>query len=91
MAKRGWKIKVIDEAGKSFERQKWSNGSDPGRPITQLLLFSIPLVLGTLFQQLYNFVDAIMVGRLISTNALASAGTTYSMNLLILGFVQGRA
>ena len=60
-----------------------------GRPITQILLFSIPLVLGTLFQQLYSFVDTIMVGRLIGTDALAAVGTTYSLNFLILGFVQG--
>lgn len=55
-----------------------------GRPITQILLFSIPLVLGTLFQQLYSFVDTIMVGRLIGTDALAAVGTTYSLNFLIL-------
>ena len=60
-----------------------------GRPIKQLLLFSIPLVLGTLFQQLYSFVDTIMVGRLIGTDALAAVGATYSLNFLILGFVQG--
>lgn len=60
-----------------------------GRPITQLLFFSIPLVLGTLFQQLYSFVDTVMVGRLISTDALAAVGATYSLHFLILGFVQG--
>lgn len=60
-----------------------------GRPITQLLLFSIPLVLGTLFQQLYSFIDTIMVGRLIGTDALAAVGATYSLHFLILGFVQG--
>lgn len=60
-----------------------------GRPITQILIFSIPLVLGTLFQQLYSFVDTIMVGRLISTSALAAVGATYSLHFLTLGFVQG--
>ncbi len=60
-----------------------------GRPITKILFFSLPLVLGTLFQQLYSFVDTIMVGRLIGTDALAAAGSTYSLNFLILGFVQG--
>lgn len=60
-----------------------------GRPITQILLFSLPLVLGTLFQQLYSFVDTIMVGRLISTNALAAVGAAYSLNFLTLGFIQG--
>ena len=60
-----------------------------GRPIRQILLFSLPLVAGTLFQQLYSFVDTIMVGRLIGEDALAAVGTTYSLHFLTLGFVQG--
>ena len=60
-----------------------------GRPIKKILLFSLPLVAGTLFQQLYSFVDTIMVGRLISPEALGAVGTTYSLNFLTLGFVQG--
>ena len=60
-----------------------------GRPIRQILLFSMPLVAGTLFQQLYSFVDTVMVGRLIGDAALAAVGTTYSLNFLTLGFVQG--
>ena len=60
-----------------------------GRPIKQILLFSLPLVMGTLFQQLYSFMDTVMVGRLISEEALAAVGTTYSLNFLTLGFVQG--
>ncbi len=60
-----------------------------GRPIRQILLFSLPLVMGTLFQQLYSFMDTVMVGRLIGEGALAAVGTTYSLNFLTLGFVQG--
>ncbi|NMN00020.1 MATE family efflux transporter [Bifidobacterium sp. DSM 109958] len=60
-----------------------------GRPIVQILLFSIPLVLGTLFQQVYSFADSVVVGRLISDAALGAVGTTYSLNFLTLGFVQG--
>ena len=45
--------------------------------------------MGTLFQQLYSFVDTIMVGRLIGPDALGAVGTTYSLNFLTLGFVQG--
>ena len=60
-----------------------------GRPIRQILLFSLPLVAGTLFQQLYSFVDTIMVGRLIGEDALAAVGTTYSLHFLTIGFVQG--
>lgn len=60
-----------------------------GRPVTNILLFSIPLILGTLFQQLYSFADTMMVGRMIGTDALAAVGATYSLGFLTLGFVQG--
>ena len=51
--------------------------------------FALPLVLGTLFQQLYSFADTVIVGRCLGTDALGAVGTTYSLNFLILGFVQG--
>ena len=60
-----------------------------GRPITKILIFSIPLVLGTIFQQLYSFADTVIVGRCIGVDALAAVGTTYSLHFLTLGFVQG--
>ena len=60
-----------------------------GRPIKEILIFSLPLVMGTLFLQLYSFVDTVMVGRLIGEDALAAVGTTYSLSFLTIGFVQG--
>lgn len=60
-----------------------------GKPLRQILLFSAPLVAGTLFQQLYSFVDTMMVGRLISNDALGAVGATSALNYLILGFVLG--
>ena len=60
-----------------------------GKPLFQILRFALPLVLGTLFQQLYSFADTIIVGRYLGTDALCAVGTTYSLNFLILGFVQG--
>lgn len=60
-----------------------------GKPLFQILRFALPLVLGTLFQQLYSFADTIIVGRCLGTDALGAVGTTYSLNFLILGFVQG--
>ena len=60
-----------------------------GRPIRQIFLFSLPLVAGTLFQQLYAFVDTVMVGRLISNDALGAVGATSAMSYMILGFVLG--
>ncbi len=60
-----------------------------GKPIRQILLFSLPLVLGSLFQQMYSFVDTIMVGRLIGSDALAAVGSVSSLNFLVIGFVGG--
>ena len=60
-----------------------------GKPLFQILQFALPLVLGTLFQQLYSFADTVIVGRCLGTDALGAVGTTYSLNFLILGFVQG--
>lgn len=60
-----------------------------GNPMKQILLFSLPLAVGSLFQQLYSFVDTIMVGRLISSDALAAVGSVSSLNFLVIGFVGG--
>ena len=60
-----------------------------GKPLFQILRFALPLVLGTLFQQLYSFADTVIVGRCLGTDPLGAVGTTYSLNFLILGFVQG--
>lgn len=59
-----------------------------GKPLIRILQFSTPLIFGTLFQQLYSFVDSIIVGHFISANALGSVGATYSLNFLIIGFMQ---
>ena len=60
-----------------------------GRPLKVILLFTLPLVLGNLFQQFYALADTIIVGRYCGVSALASVGSTGSLNYLILGFVIG--
>lgn len=60
-----------------------------GSPMKLVLGFSIPLMLGNLFQQFYSMVDTIIVGRFLGTNALAAVGSTGSINFLILGFCLG--
>ena len=50
----------------------------------QLVIFSIPLLIGNLFQQLYNTVDSIVVGQFIGSEALAAVGSsTPLINLII--------
>ena len=47
-----------------------------GSPLRIILLFSIPVLLGNLFQQFYNMVDTIIVGRYLGEEALAAVGST---------------
>lgn len=57
-----------------------------GNIAKHLLSYSIPLVFGNMFQLTYNAVDAIIVGRLVGTDALAAVGTANPvMNIIILG------
>lgn len=60
-----------------------------GQPIPMLVRFALPLMLGSLFQQLYSFVDTAIVGRGISVDALSAVGVTGSLSFVILGFAMG--
>ncbi|WP_025727917.1 MATE family efflux transporter [Atopobacter phocae] len=60
-----------------------------GKPAKLIISFAIPLLIGNVFQQVYNMVDTFIVGRTLGVNALASLGATGSLMFLILGFVQG--
>ena len=62
-----------------------------GKPLPLLIRFALPLILGSLFQQLYSFVDTAIVGRCISAEALTAVGVTGSLNFLVLGFTMGSA
>lgn len=60
-----------------------------GKPYRLIFSFCIPLMFGNLFQQMYNMVDTIIVGRFLGKEALAAVGSTGAVNFLILGFVNG--
>ena len=60
-----------------------------GTPAKQILFFTIPLVIGNLFQQLYNFSDTLIVGQTLGVKSLAAVGATGSIMFLVIGFVQG--
>ena len=60
-----------------------------GRPMLLMLQFALPIFIGNLFQQLYNVVDTIIVGRLLGVNALAAVGSTGSLNFAVLGIALG--
>lgn len=60
-----------------------------GSPMKLILGFSVPLLFGYLFQQFYNLVDTLIVGRFLGVDALAAVGSTGSLNFLIIGFCMG--
>ena len=60
-----------------------------GSPMKLILEFSIPLLLGALFQQFYSVMDTIIVGRFLGVHALAGVGSTGSLNFMIVGFCMG--
>ncbi len=60
-----------------------------GSPILLIIQFTIPLLLGNLFQQAYNVVDGIVVGRILGAKALAAVGSTTSVQFLTLGLCIG--
>lgn len=57
----------------------------------QLVLFSIPIFLGTLLQQLYNVIDAVVAGRLVNEDALSAIGVSVPIYLLFVSVILGLA
>ena len=60
-----------------------------GSPLGLMVSFALPLLLGNLFQQLYNMADAAIVGRFLGSNALAGVGVSSSVQFLVIGFCLG--
>ena len=62
-----------------------------GSPVKHILTFALPLLIGNLFQQLYNMVDSIVVGNFVGSDALAAVGTCGSANFLFFSLSSGLA
>ena len=60
-----------------------------GSPFRLILGFAVPMLMGLLFQQFYSMVDTIIVGKYLGVSALASVGSTSSINFMIIGFCTG--
>ena len=60
-----------------------------GNILRHILLFSIPMIIGNIFQQLYSMVDTIIVGRTIGMNALAAVGASGSLVFFVIGSAMG--
>ena len=66
-------------------QHRLTTGSVPRR----MLLFALPIFLSNLFQQLYNAVDSLIVGRFIGQQALAAVSSSSSLIMLLVGFING--
>ena len=60
-----------------------------GSPMRLILGFALPTLLGMLFQQFYNMMDTMIVGKLLGATALAAVGSTGSINFFVIGFCMG--
>ncbi|MCR5098335.1 MAG: MATE family efflux transporter [Lachnospiraceae bacterium] len=60
-----------------------------GKPLILLMKFVSPIFLGFVFQQFYNMVDSVIVGRFVSPQALAAVGSTGTIMFMILGLANG--
>ncbi|MHC1747263.1 MAG: MATE family efflux transporter [Cellulosilyticaceae bacterium] len=66
-----------------------TNNMTQGNPFKLFIWFSIPLLIGNIFQQLYSMVDTIIVGKFLGEEALAAVGSTGAMFFLVNGFLLG--
>ena len=60
-----------------------------GKPLKLILAFMFPVLCGNLFQNFYNIVDSMIVGRFLGVDALAAVGSTTSLNFLVVGWITG--
>ena len=60
-----------------------------GSPVSLILLFSVPMLIGNLFQQVYNLVDSVIVGKYVNADALAAIGATGSVTFLFFAICNG--
>ena len=60
-----------------------------GNPLKLMMQFALPLLMGNLLQQTYNIIDAAIVGQILGAKALASVGSSSSIQFLVLGFCMG--
>ena len=82
------KIETVEKI-KTTEKKTAMLNLTEGDPLSLILRFAFPMLLGTLFQQFYGMMDTIIVGKMIGLRALAGVGSTGAINFMINGFVIG--
>ena len=58
-----------------------------GSELKTILYFSLPILVGNLFQQLYNVADSVIVGNFLGKESLAAVGFSYQINFLLIALV----
>ncbi len=74
--------KVVKKQGGSIDMTK-------GNPYKLIFMFSIPLLIGNILQQLYNMVDSVIVGNVVGAKALAAVGTGFPIIFMMCSFSMG--
>lgn len=59
-----------------------------GNPVKKILLFMVPLLVGSLFRQLYSMVDMMIVGNTLGSDAFGAVGLTVPVMYLVIGMAQ---
>ena len=72
-----------------METEKMKTDMTAGKPMKMILDFTIPVFIGGVFQQFYNMMDAIIVGKFVGTKGLAAVGATGTIIFLIIGCLMG--
>lgn len=65
------------------------NKMTEGSPLKLIIMFGIPILIGNLFQQLYNVMDSIIVGAYVGTNGLAAVGAVSAVQFFFFSFCMG--
>ena len=60
-----------------------------GKPLKLIIGFAIPMLIGNIFQQVYNVADTVIVGRFLGESALAGVGSTGTLTYFLLALVSG--
>ena len=75
----------------AFKRSLSSIDMTEGRPWKKLLLFTVPLLIGNIFQQMYSTADALILGQVIGDGALAAVGASIPIFFFIIVLMMGIA
>ena len=82
----------FEEVEESREEKAGNNKTHKmteGNPLTTILLFAVPMIISNLFQQLYNVIDTVIVGKRLGTDALAAVGSASSITAVFVQLATG--